>query len=899
MPNHLAFVCVMADGADPAQAEALPPANPRGQHSTSTSGRSAASRSWPSSPAWALPSPPRASSACWTPSRSSGWSWSGSPGAVDDETPIGTLVLPERVVNSATGAEYRPDRRRRESRTGRCGRPTELTTDLDLLASSEPRGRVAGHGNGRHRRELRASGDPLVGLPGHQRPGHRREYRRGGVPTQQSGREPEPRVDRRLPPQASESNPCPRPLGQGCAAGDHMRCVGGDPSGDRTPRGCGTAGVTRRPLTTGLRLLGAGLPSGARAAGGLTACLVGAAVRRDPGPPSLSLDRPGGHRVVIAAFAVGSDSSVWSPHSARWPRSRSLDARNDDRRSGRPLGNRARHRIGDHPPGLARRGSPRRTRRSVRSSDDAARHGRHRARDHRSGSRQPELLWFVVIFALGRPFLSVTTRSPRCSPPSKPEQPTGPRRWRSWPPGTGSGPESLHSSASRRAASGSGGSSPWRCSAVPPTGHRPTGHRIGSLRRGRSRQGAPPPGYRGGRPAVPGTALGPRPPRVRDLGDHRPGQHVRLPLRRERPPPVGPPDRSHGGGRRRHGTGRAAHRPLVGGQYRQASHWGGRHGGHRRVRGDGLQRVTGRSRRRLLPRCARRGRSSRPCIGSLLTELFPTSVRASVAGWWLVAGVFGAAAGRSSSEPSPTSAIASAWPRWPRSCRHASLRACSGASPRRGEPNPRSSGLNREPPRAACLRCRRRGGAGHPRVVHPAVHGARRHRRPPRNCRDRRVRVARPPDRSGGYGDHRWPCGHRGTVGRRLGAALGALGRRDRRRGRVGTVLLLLVPSPGPSHGELDARRGRRVPSLARTRLRGAAPARLAPGRAMTWRDVTWAVWSAIALVLVAVRGRRDRLARGRLPRADDLLRMMTASPTRRTLLVLGWLWLGWHTFAR
>ncbi len=34
-----------------------------------------------------------------------------------------------------------------------------------------------------------------------------------------------------------------------------------------------------------------------------------------------------------------------------------------------------------------------------------------------------------------------------------------------------------------------------------------------------------------------------------------------------------------------------------------------------------------------------------PGIGSLLTELFPTSVRASVAGWWLVAGVIGAAAG--------------------------------------------------------------------------------------------------------------------------------------------------------------------------------------------------------------------------------------------------------------
>ncbi len=34
-----------------------------------------------------------------------------------------------------------------------------------------------------------------------------------------------------------------------------------------------------------------------------------------------------------------------------------------------------------------------------------------------------------------------------------------------------------------------------------------------------------------------------------------------------------------------------------------------------------------------------------PSVGSLLTELFPTSVRASVSGWWLVAGVLGAAVG--------------------------------------------------------------------------------------------------------------------------------------------------------------------------------------------------------------------------------------------------------------
>jgi MFS family permease len=34
-----------------------------------------------------------------------------------------------------------------------------------------------------------------------------------------------------------------------------------------------------------------------------------------------------------------------------------------------------------------------------------------------------------------------------------------------------------------------------------------------------------------------------------------------------------------------------------------------------------------------------------PAAGALLTELFPTSVRASVAGWWVAAGVLGAVAG--------------------------------------------------------------------------------------------------------------------------------------------------------------------------------------------------------------------------------------------------------------
>lgn len=48
----------------------------------------------------------------------------GITGAVDDITPIGTLVLPEVVVNSATGAEYRPAPLGGGRRPARCGRPT-------------------------------------------------------------------------------------------------------------------------------------------------------------------------------------------------------------------------------------------------------------------------------------------------------------------------------------------------------------------------------------------------------------------------------------------------------------------------------------------------------------------------------------------------------------------------------------------------------------------------------------------------------------------------------------------------------------------------------------------------------------------------------------------------------
>jgi len=67
----------------------------------------------------------------------------GITGAVDDETPIGTLILPEVVVNSATGAEYRPAPRAEGTPRGKMWTTDGLTTDLAELAELRARGVVS------------------------------------------------------------------------------------------------------------------------------------------------------------------------------------------------------------------------------------------------------------------------------------------------------------------------------------------------------------------------------------------------------------------------------------------------------------------------------------------------------------------------------------------------------------------------------------------------------------------------------------------------------------------------------------------------------------------------------------------------------------------------------------
>jgi adenosylhomocysteine nucleosidase len=67
----------------------------------------------------------------------------GIAGALDDSTPIGTLVVPEGVVDAATGREHRPEALGPVPACGRMWTSEALTTDPELLARLRASGVVA------------------------------------------------------------------------------------------------------------------------------------------------------------------------------------------------------------------------------------------------------------------------------------------------------------------------------------------------------------------------------------------------------------------------------------------------------------------------------------------------------------------------------------------------------------------------------------------------------------------------------------------------------------------------------------------------------------------------------------------------------------------------------------
>ena len=67
----------------------------------------------------------------------------GITGAVENETPIGTLILPEAVVDSLTGREFRPAQLGAGKPAGKMWTTDGLTTNLDEVARLRGRGVVS------------------------------------------------------------------------------------------------------------------------------------------------------------------------------------------------------------------------------------------------------------------------------------------------------------------------------------------------------------------------------------------------------------------------------------------------------------------------------------------------------------------------------------------------------------------------------------------------------------------------------------------------------------------------------------------------------------------------------------------------------------------------------------
>ena len=65
----------------------------------------------------------------------------------------------------------------------------------------------------------------------------------------------------------------------------------------------------------------------------------------------------------------------------------------------------------------------------------------------------------------------------------------------------------------------------------------------------------------------------------------------------------------------------------------------------------------------------------------------------------------------------------------------------------------------------------------------------------------------------------------------------------------------------------------------------------------MTWRAVTFAVWGCLGAALIgcAVVARLS----SSWPAPGAMFRIVTGGAFRRLAVIVGWMWLGWHVFAR
>jgi hypothetical protein len=65
----------------------------------------------------------------------------------------------------------------------------------------------------------------------------------------------------------------------------------------------------------------------------------------------------------------------------------------------------------------------------------------------------------------------------------------------------------------------------------------------------------------------------------------------------------------------------------------------------------------------------------------------------------------------------------------------------------------------------------------------------------------------------------------------------------------------------------------------------------------MNWRAITYLVWGFVlaGFVLIELAARRARFASP----LSDVVGALTSRTSLRLVVVLAWMWLGWHAFAR
>ena len=115
----------------------------------------------------------------------------GITGAVEDETPIGAVMMPALVIDHATGRTHEHHPPGGEATAGALW-TTNIMTPAEELPGLIEQGVIAlDMETAAYAQSLRARGRPLVGAPGHQRPRHGRQHRRRGVPASRT-RTPRP-----------------------------------------------------------------------------------------------------------------------------------------------------------------------------------------------------------------------------------------------------------------------------------------------------------------------------------------------------------------------------------------------------------------------------------------------------------------------------------------------------------------------------------------------------------------------------------------------------------------------------------------------------------------------------------------------------------------------------------